>query len=248
MPIKADLHIHTNHSNDGRHSLSQMLKAAEARGLAAIAISDHNRSYAAEDAKGMQSSVLIIPACEVSTQDGHILGLFLDAPLDMPRLTAHGLPTGRQAAAEIHAKGGIVIAAHPFQKAGRFQENPDLYAYVDGIETANARACFKNAKANAEALAYAKVHKLLQTGGSDAHSKYEVGNAYTLIEAEECSLQSLKEAVKNGHCTGLLQENTPCSRKGASQFCKACRSRHPLKICRSMAYWAYCMLLDMKKK
>ncbi len=248
MEIKADLHIHTNKSNDGVHSLPEIVMAAKACGLAAIAVADHNLSYLPANFMHTDTELLLIPACEVSTTDGHILGLFLDEPLDMAKLTAKGLPAGRKAAAEISKKGGIVVAAHPFQKAGRFQEKPDFFKYVDGIETANARAYFKNPNANQEALSYAKAHKLLQTGGSDAHSKYEVGNAYTLINPEEISLQSLKTAVKNGDCVGVIQKHTPRRRKGVSQFYKACRGRNTLKICRSMAYWGYCVMLDIIKK
>ena len=37
--------------------------------------------------------VLLIPGCEVSTQSGHITGLFLERPLDLKKLRRDGLPT-----------------------------------------------------------------------------------------------------------------------------------------------------------
>ncbi|MDD4572571.1 MAG: PHP domain-containing protein, partial [Clostridia bacterium] len=81
MEIKADLHIHTNKSNDGVHSLPEIVMAAKACGLAAIAVADHNLSYLPANFMHTDTELLLIPACEVSTTDGHILGLFLDEPL-----------------------------------------------------------------------------------------------------------------------------------------------------------------------
>ena len=78
--FKADLHVHTSASPDGRSALPALAAAARARGLHALAVTDHNLCTPAPAAL---DGVLLIPGCEVSTQAGHITALFLERPLDL---------------------------------------------------------------------------------------------------------------------------------------------------------------------
>ena len=83
MTLRVDLHVHTDRSIDGRHSLERMATAAKQAGLDAMAICDHDLCTPVPEAL---EGVLLIPACEVSTRAGHITGLFLDRPLDLEAL------------------------------------------------------------------------------------------------------------------------------------------------------------------
>ncbi|HQE86287.1 MAG TPA: PHP domain-containing protein, partial [Methanolinea sp.] len=40
--LACDLHIHTDHSRDGESSVEEVIRRAEAAGLDAIAITDHD--------------------------------------------------------------------------------------------------------------------------------------------------------------------------------------------------------------
>ena len=233
-----DLHVHTDLSNDGRVTLYEQAESAAANGLDAIVLTDHDACSL--DAPVRHGDVWLLPGCEISTQAGHILGLFLDRKPDIGALHKNGLPSASDAVASLHECGAVTVLAHPYTKKDARPEAP-----VDCIECANARAYFKNSDANTQAEMFAKSLDLPGTGGSDAHAAYEVGNAYTIIDAPDCSLPALRDALLNGRCQFVLVKNTPRRYKGYSQFTKAIRSRNPTRIIKGIAYIGYCILLDI---
>jgi 3',5'-nucleoside bisphosphate phosphatase len=85
-----DLHIHTIHS-DGSNTVNEVLDAASQKGLAAIAITDHDciDAYPHALELGSQLGIEVIPGLELSSEfegtDLHILGYFIDT--DNPTLT-----------------------------------------------------------------------------------------------------------------------------------------------------------------
>src|SRR5688572_2899940 len=94
--LKVDLHIHTRFSAcyidhirpelDRRTEHVEILRAAEAAGLDAIAITDHNGGEVIDTMRELAqgSGVTIIPGTEISTRGGHCLAIFeLDTPVDV---------------------------------------------------------------------------------------------------------------------------------------------------------------------
>lgn len=235
MVLRVDFHTHTQCSIDGRHSLEQMTAAAKAAGLDAMAITDHDQCTPLPPE---QNGVLLIPACEISTQAGHITGLFLEQPIDFDTLCKDGRPTGQAAVEEIHRCGGLAAAAHPFQRPGVSGDR--LPAGLDAVEGVNARANFKVPNANALARQWATEHHLPIIGGSDGHSAGEVGNGCTDVECTERSLASLKEAVRQGRCTPLLRRHTTHWEKGLSQLEKARKRGGILRRAKALAYVVCC--------
>jgi len=78
-----DLHIHTIHS-DGSSTVEEVLDAASRKGLAAIAITDHDclDAYPAAMELGARMGIEVIPGLELSSEiqgtDLHILGYYVD--------------------------------------------------------------------------------------------------------------------------------------------------------------------------
>lgn len=89
---KADLHTHTT-ASDGMLSPAELIDAAAAAQLRAIAVTDHDTTagFAEAAARGAELGVEVIPAIEMSARadkgEVHILGYFVD-PAD-PKLNAH---------------------------------------------------------------------------------------------------------------------------------------------------------------
>lgn len=243
MTYRIDLHVHTDASLDGRSSLPALAAAAKAAGLDAMAVTDHNLCTPVPEKR---NGVLLIPGCEVSTRAGHILGLFLEGPLELDALRRDGLPAAQAAIDEIHRRGGVAVLAHPYQSE---KAAPERFPFrPDAVEAANARACFKVADANEKAAALAECWSLPATGGSDAHSKHEVGNARTEVECAELTLPALKAAILAGNCTPVLAKNTSRLRKGLSQFAQRRRRGGLKNLAVGAAYVAYCGMLDILKK
>jgi predicted metal-dependent phosphoesterase TrpH len=118
----------------------------------------------------------------------------------------------------------------------------------DAVETANARACFRTPEANRLAAEYAAAHALPEIGGSDAHSRAEVGNAYTVVDCADLSPETLREALRKGACSAVLVRPTSPLCKGLSQFKMARRAGNPRKLLRALLYLCYCLLLRIFSK
>ncbi|HHX62975.1 MAG TPA: CehA/McbA family metallohydrolase [Epulopiscium sp.] len=242
MKLKIDFHTHTNRSIDGVSSLHDMLEAAKKAGMDAIAITDHN--ICSTDIVHNEGDILLIPGCEVSTQEGHVLGVFLKENINVSKLWDGKLPSVAEAVKQIHDKGGVAILAHPFEKNLPISSRSHLASILDGVETINARATFKNLEANQMAEEFAQKHHLICTGGSDGHSNKEVGNAYTVVECSDKTLKSIEMAVRLGKTNPTLIKHTPRFRKGVSQVHKALRGQRKAKVFKSILYLIYCIGLD----
>lgn len=234
MTIKADLHTHTEKSFDGRQTLEQLAAAAKARGLQAVAVTDHGKYSTLPE---FQDGILLIPGCEFFTTAGHMTGLFLEQPPVLHKMTA------QEAIDEIHRCGGIAVLAHPFQKPTRREEDFDFVP--DALETANARANSKRKNANQLAADYAQKLGLPTVGGSDAHSAREVGNAYTELDCEELTLESVRQAILAGKCRAVLQKDTPHRMIGLSQLTRRKNMGGLKNLLIGLLYLGKCLLKDL---
>jgi predicted metal-dependent phosphoesterase TrpH len=170
--IVADLHLHTSWSHDCSIDVDELLDHAEAQGLGAIAVTDHNviggALEAAERARGRR--LIVIPGEEVKTADqGEVIGLFLRQ--EIPR----GMSFGETIEA-IRAQGGLVYLPHPFDRMHAIPKPETLHrhlAEIDVLEVYNARLLFEGY--NEEALRFARKYNLTVGAGSDAHVLAGVG-------------------------------------------------------------------------
>jgi len=170
--ILADLHLHTNWSHDCSIEVDELLDHAEAEGLGAIAITDHNVFGGALEAveRSRGHRLIVIPGEEVKTADqGEVIGLFLKE--EIPR----GMSFGETVDA-IRAQRGIVYLPHPFDRMHAIPEPATIHrhlAEIDVLEIYNARLLFENY--NDEAERFARKYNLLAGAGSDAHVLAGVG-------------------------------------------------------------------------
>lgn len=184
---KADLHIHTNYS-DGSATVMQVLRRAVQMGLDTIAITDHNEIDGAVKARELAErwglKIDVILGEEITTSDGHVVGLFLKERI-------RPLMTARATVDEIHRQGGLAVAVHPFSiwlklfkcgGVGRLAERLQF----DAMEVANG--ALTETLSNRYTKAYNnKVAKLAEVGGSDAHTIEALGQAYTVFPGRGAS-------------------------------------------------------------
>jgi predicted metal-dependent phosphoesterase TrpH/glycosyltransferase involved in cell wall biosynthesis len=170
--IVADLHMHTSWSHDCSIEVDELLEHAEAQGLGAIAVTDHNVFGGALEAvqRARSRRLIVIPGEEVKTDgQGEVIGLFLRE--EIPR----GLSFAETVAA-IRAQGGLVYVPHPFDRMHAIPDAATLHRHlneIDVLEVYNARLLFENY--NDEALRFARKYNLTPGAGSDAHVLPGVG-------------------------------------------------------------------------
>ena len=201
--MKFDPHIHSIYSGDARSKPIDIIKQAMKLGLDAIAISDHDSiegsKIAIEIAKKIDD-FLVIPSIEISSTNGHILGLGVEniIPKDL---------SPEETIEKIHEEGGIAIITHPFSsyREGLFFKDKGSMAEIinskgfsiEGVEVLNARYVFgySNFKANKLANNY----NLAKIGASDSHFIGSIGNCYTEIDDidNEATVDDVIEAIRN---------------------------------------------------
>ncbi|MEM1245264.1 MAG: STAS domain-containing protein [Acidobacteriota bacterium] len=204
---RADIHVHTTYS-DGAATPEDVLNYYAANSeMRVLAITDHDTMDGAfraqrfkEQNEDLFGHIDLIIGEEVSSREGHILGLYLK----------EWIPPGMSAAdtvTAIHSQGGIAIAAHPYTSWMKFmglEGVGDLILELpfDAIETRNANftEVFANRHAAKMAVGQAEV------GASDAHFLDAVGLCYTDFPGENgADFRRAIEASKTvagGRCYG----------------------------------------------
>jgi len=178
--IVADLHMHTSWSHDCQVPVKDLLDHAEAEGLGAIAVTDHNVFGGAREAVELarDRDLVVIPGEEIKTDgQGEVIGLFLSD--EIPR----GLSFAATVEA-IRAQGGVVYVPHPFDRLHSIPDAATLHRYlqqIDVLEVYNARLLFE--AYNDEALRFARKYDLTMGAGSDAHVLQGVGTGALRMRA-----------------------------------------------------------------
>lgn len=202
----ADLHLHSLHS-DGLASIQELLDFVQRQTpLDVIAITDHDDlsgSLAARElvARGGYSFD-VVTGMEVTTLEGHVLGLYLERPVKPLRRLEETI-------LEIHAAGGLCAIPHPMswlthsigQRAiRRAMSRPDADARFDAIETANPSLAGRVTQSRTRRLNSSL--GLAEVGGSDAHFLPHIGMAYTVFAGRDAA--ALRQALESGTTSAML--------------------------------------------
>jgi predicted metal-dependent phosphoesterase TrpH len=215
---KADLHIHSNHS-DGLASIPEIMDFVQDKtDLKVIAITDHNTIEGAQFAKSHEEmyDFEVIVGEEISSTSGHIIGLFLEKPVP-PRLSP------METISRISEQGGIAIIPHPFanrafgpfglQGMGKALNELAFHA----LEVFNASPYLIRANRLA-AKFFAGGQGIAATGGSDAHVLQAIGLGHTMFRGETA------EDVRQGICKF---ETYASAEKGQLQLALRYALRYP---------------------
>ena len=190
--IDVDLHMHTDHSYDCATPVEVLLAEAKARGLGAIAVTDHNEISGALEARAKADGIRVIVGEEVKTADqGEVIGLFLEEKI--PR----GM-TLQETIEAIRRQGGVVYVPHPFDRLHSVPDYEHLLPVldeVDAIEVFNPRVAFN--EFNEEAARFAAKYRIPAGAGSDAHVPQGLGSVRIRMrefDGPQEFLESLRDA------------------------------------------------------
>jgi predicted metal-dependent phosphoesterase TrpH len=190
MMLPFDLHMHSKYSFDGVMAPRHILQLAKRRGLAGIAVTDHNTIAGGVEAAALNHDpdFLVIVGAEIQTEVGDIVGLFLRREIKS-RLS-------REVVDEIHEQGGVAILPHPY--AHHQNLTAELLRELDCVEIYNGRD-----KADYSQQAYsdfARPYQLTPVANSDAHLYWEIGRAITCANIKRRHVEAVREALLSGQC------------------------------------------------
>jgi len=196
--MKYDLHIHTHYSACSVLRPETILKIAKKVGLDGIAVADHDTIKGGIEVSkaNKDKDFEVIPAIEVSTDKGHVLGLYVNKEIKSREFFS--------VVDAIKKQGGIVILAHPFRLLPHLRSKVkgiNIKKYLDAVECYNARTSYFG---NRKAMRVAEKFNLAKTGGSDAHFSFEVGRSFTLFDDDLRDALRKRETKAGGsNVTGL---------------------------------------------
>ncbi|MBM3303730.1 MAG: PHP domain-containing protein [Candidatus Aenigmarchaeota archaeon] len=175
-----EFHCHSRYSRgtkvfvEGLPSPKEIIAYAKRMGLAGVAISDHdtNKAWAEAKAEARKQGVVFIPAMEILSSAGHIIGLGLTEPV---RRGMDPLDTMDA----IRGQGAVCVAVHPFDvQSWGIRKFMD---HADAVEVFNALSLDRLGNMAAERRA--KKKGKVMVAGSDAHSLDMIGTACNIIDA-----------------------------------------------------------------
>ena len=204
---RADTHMHTN-LGDGMASPARVIEEAIRKGLQVIAITDHDHVEGAKRVVELlarqESTLQVITGVEVSTRQGHLLGLFVSkAPKALQSVEA--------SIEAIKEQGGLVIIPHPLGRLVPSLSHAKIDSLlnkgfpIDGIEIYNPSPANAAMRSTVQ-LANAQ-WGFAEMGGSDAHFWQHIGAAYTLFPGS--SPDDLRRAILERTVRSGGQEASP---------------------------------------
>jgi predicted metal-dependent phosphoesterase TrpH len=227
---KADLHLHTN-LGDGTASPRRVLEIAKARGLKVIAVTDHDHFEGAKHVQELVEredwGIEVIWGCEVTTRQGHLLGLFINRRIKF-------LTHVEGAIDAIKEQGGLVVIPHPMGRLVPSLTRRKIEALltcgypIDGIELYNPSPA--NASVRNQVRQLNQQWGFAATGSSDAHFWQHIGAGYTLFPGE--TSDDVRQAILSHTTRAGGQEQRP--------------ERLPLAAYVGQCFWS--MVIDPPRK
>jgi len=185
MRLKIDLHVHTTGSSDAFIDPERLPTIVKERGLDGVAITNHDACT-----EVTSSEAIILPGIEVSTRQGHIIGLGVSSTIEKGQSADETIST-------IQHVGGVAVVPHPFDPISPCVNPLKLKSKPEAIEVINADAMFF-ALNTRYARRIANQLGLPMVAGSDSHIPETVGDAYTLIETDSKNASDILNAIRAG--------------------------------------------------
>lgn len=193
--LKLDLHLHSQYSEDGAGTPKEIIKSLQRKGLQGMAVTDHNTVKGGLHAvKISPKGFIVIPGIEISSKDGHIIGLNVKEDI------TKGLPA-QETVEHIISLGGIPIIPHLFRNMSGIKRKKlqEVYPKLTAIEVFNACSLLQT---NMKTAKVAQQLHLGGTGGSDSHDPQYVGYAYTTVNTTDTHVDSILSEIEQKNTWG----------------------------------------------
>jgi len=190
LMIKVDMHIHTSYSPDSLLPIDDLLRTCDGKGIDCVAVVDHDTAEGGLKLYELAPSKIIVGE-EIHTTLGEIIGLFLKENIQ-PWLSP------METVERIKAQGGLVYLPHPFDgmRAAVLERQAldEIWEKIDIVEVFNSRNVFP--WSNWKASSFAVEKGIVSGAGSDAHTRFEVGRAYVMMESFDSAADFLSKLAR----------------------------------------------------
>jgi predicted metal-dependent phosphoesterase TrpH len=201
-----DIHTHTYPTSvDSYIEADELIEQAKSIGLDGVCITDHDGfwDHREVDDLSKRHNFLVLPGCEVTTEEGHLLVYGL-------RKYIFGMHRATFVKDKLDREEGVMVVAHPYRRTYRKGAHTSDSAYhemlerasrnhvfdmVNGVEVMNGRGL---AEENAFSRDLAKWFDLPGTGASDAHKLEDIGTFATEFERRITCLDDLITELRAG--------------------------------------------------
>ena len=208
-----DLHNHTwPRSHDSVLEPKDLAERAKSAGLDGICLTEHDALWPAEEAAKIAEEVgmAVIPGCEVSTDQGHILAWGMEKYV-------FGMHRVERLAEHVNEHGGALVFAHPYRRQIAWKDNPDEWAtaieratrnvavpHVVALEVLNGRG---KERENRFSIDLARELGMPGTAGTDSHAVHDIGKVATWFETDAIETwQDLVRELKAGNFCAVDME------------------------------------------
>jgi len=192
-----DLHTHTYPlSDDSALSPDELAAAAKEAGLDGLCLTEHDRFWDANEAAELsrRHGLLVLPGCEVTTEEGHLLVFGL-------KEYAFGMHRVAFVKRLVDEAGGAVVVAHPYRRTALDEPAVEqarrslLYQFAHAVEVGNSRGTERQ---RSFANAVAGRVGLPATGASDAHRREDIGAFATEFTRQLSTLDDFIKELRAG--------------------------------------------------
>lgn len=187
--LKLDLHLHSCFSNDAIGSPKELIASLQGRGLQGMALTDHNTTEGyVQIQKTLPKDFIVIPGIEVSTADGHLLGLNVLENI-RPDMSVE------ETVNHILDVGGVPIVPHLFRLLSgiKIEKLKAIQPKIVAIEVFNGCSV---PSSNLKTAQVARSYNLGGTGGSDTHDPIYAGYAYTVVDSTDMRIDSILSEIQ----------------------------------------------------
>jgi hypothetical protein len=193
--LAGDFHVHA-FPGDGALAPWTLRDEARRAGLDVLAVTNHNRTFTARFAGWLASrsdGPILIPGEEITALQYHLIAIGVERTI-----TSH--QPAAAAIADVHAQGGLAIAAHPMPEEFHGYDDDATVAQLDGSEAAHPARDRHDQEEFAAFFDRARRlnPRVAPIGSSDFHISPSLGLCRTFLFVRERTAAGIFDAIRHG--------------------------------------------------
>ena len=192
--LSGDFHVH-GFPGDGALPPWSYREEARFAGIDVFGQTNHNQALTGRLGEWISAGAepLVIAGEEVTNADYHMIALGITTTIRADQPAASAI-------ADIHAQGGVAIAAHPIASFRGWDDA--ALATLDGVEVAHPVRQRRGRAASELTAFYARARRLnpdvAAIGSSDVHMTATLGECRTLVFVREATRDGVLQAIRTG--------------------------------------------------